>query len=47
MNASTFAALINLAAFVVGVVCLSLAFNWMLGVGIGMLVWFHKTPESM
>jgi hypothetical protein len=35
-------ALLDLVAFVLGCVLLSLSFGWQVGCGVAALVWFHK-----
>ena len=37
--------LMNLAAFLAGLVLLSFAFGWQVGVGVAMLVYFLKQAE--
>lgn len=37
----------NVATVVGGMVMLSMAYGWKTGVGIGLLVWFHKNTEEV
>jgi hypothetical protein len=36
----------NISTFIGGTVLLSLAFGWQVGIGVALLVHFHKTTEK-